>query len=146
MARLKRLEGVVQTLGKNVDDEDDVGEPEPKTASPKVVEQEQGTRNEKEKVDENGCGLRHNGTGIFGLHSVKDDSDRVTTEFGRLKVDGGRSRYVSNKFWVSLSEEVRLTKKPTTAISDSFLMAFISPEGVFMFLLGASPSLFFLPA
>ena len=35
-----------------------------------------------------------------------DGTAGVTKEFGRLVVEEGRSRYVSNKFWSSLSEEV----------------------------------------
>jgi len=32
----------------------------------------------------------------------------VDKEFGRLVIDEGRSRYVSNQFWVSLSDEVSI--------------------------------------
>ena len=35
-----------------------------------------------------------------------DGTDGVVKKLGRLVVDEGRSRYVSNKFWMSLSEEV----------------------------------------
>ena len=38
------------------------------------------------------------------IHS--DGTAGVAKEFGRLVVEDGRSRYVSNKFWSSLSEEV----------------------------------------
>lgn len=54
---------------------------------------------------------------IVGAHDVhpacppetrkgEKGSDGMVKEFGRLVVDEGRSRYVSNKFWNSLSEEV----------------------------------------
>ena len=32
--------------------------------------------------------------------------DKIVKEFGRLVVEEGRSRYVSNKFWTSLGDEV----------------------------------------
>lgn len=39
-------------------------------------------------------------------NKVEDNADGMVTKFGRLVVDEGRSRYVSNKFWMSLSEEI----------------------------------------
>lgn len=45
--------------------------------------------------------------GLFnGPEPRRTSVDGVTKEFGRLVVDEGRSRYVSNKFWNSLGEEV----------------------------------------
>lgn len=34
-------------------------------------------------------------------------TDKLARDFGRLVVEEGRSRYVANKFWTALSEEVR---------------------------------------
>lgn len=47
--------------------------------------------------------------GMVGQHEPKranTEPSSLVKEFGRLKVENGKSRYVSNKFWNSLSEEV----------------------------------------
>lgn len=36
----------------------------------------------------------------------RDPSEKLAKDFGRLVIEEGRSRYVSNKFWTALSEEV----------------------------------------
>lgn len=50
-------------------------------------------------------------TSRFLIHLKQNDDDQGTAklvkDFGRLVVAEGRSRYVSNRFWTSLSEEVR---------------------------------------
>ena len=49
-------------------------------------------------------------TGQFLEYLNQNDDGKATAklvkDFGRLVVEEGRSRYVSNKFWTSLSEEV----------------------------------------
>ena len=51
-------------------------------------------------------------TSQFFNHLNQKDDDKgaakLVKDFGRLVVEEGRSRYVSNKFWTSLSEEVRI--------------------------------------
>lgn len=54
---------------------------------------------EEKKVPKN-CGM------FNGPEPRKKSVDGVSKEFGNLVVDEGRSRYVSNKFWNSLGEEV----------------------------------------
>ena len=100
LARLRRLEGVVQNLGKGLDEDGDTVEVD--------TELEPAKSQQAEGVERKECGPRHDGTGIFGLHSSNgiEEPAQMVKEFGHLKVEGGRSRYVSNKFWVSLSEEV----------------------------------------
>ena len=103
LARLRRLEGVVQSLGKGLDEE-----PGSIEVGSEVVESPHKVRAE-EDGNWKPCPSSEDG-GIFGLHTAKRDntqSENMVKEFGRLTVEGGRSRYVSNKFWVSLSEEVR---------------------------------------
>ena len=100
LARLRRLEGVVQNLGKGLDEDGDILEVEAEVETTKL--QEVDGENRK------GYAQQHDADGIFRLHSAsynKKESQMIK-EFGRLKVEGGRSRYVSNTFWVSLSEEV----------------------------------------
>lgn len=95
LLRLKALEGVVQDLRTGLEEGDIEAEPE--NGAPRPTNTDHVGRSE--------CNI-----GMFGIHNPSngaDESDKMVKEFGRLKVQGGRSRYVSNKFWVSLSEEVR---------------------------------------
>ena len=87
----------MQNLGKGIDDEGEVVEiaqPPEEPVKPTVKE---------EKPDKmlKSCGFI---VSPPSLHDAKQDG--MIKEFGRLVVDEGRSRYVSNKFWNSLSEEV----------------------------------------
>lgn len=102
LARLRRLEGVVQSLGKGIDEDGET-----------IVE----TQEKKPEITEKlpvGQQPAVNGTkpakyAPNGIHEPdKDDADTngMVKEFGRLVVEHGKSRYVSNKFWASLSEEV----------------------------------------
>lgn len=96
----------MQSLGKGL--EDDGGSIEAGTEVEPFFKPPGG----EDDVNMNSCSPRH-GEGIFGLHTANREtqqSEKMIKEFGRLTVDGGRSRYVSNKFWVSLSEEVRLIR------------------------------------
>ncbi|KAL9598404.1 MAG: hypothetical protein Q9179_003932, partial [Wetmoreana sp. 5 TL-2023] len=102
LARLRRLEGVVQHLGKNLDEEgekidDDVRD---KAITTDGVGNGDTKAPTEEKKIPNSCGL------FNGPEPRKKSVDGVGKEFGHLVVDEGRSRYVSNKFWNSLSEEI----------------------------------------
>lgn len=106
LARLRRLEGVVQHLGKNLDEEGEKSEEAPKD-EPMSVPTQDGAESAAKCVEEEvkipkACGM------FNGPEPRKKSLDGVSTEFGRLVVDEGRSRYVSNKFWNSMSEEVSL--------------------------------------
>lgn len=102
LARLRRLEGVVQHLGKNLDEDtetvDDAVKEEPLTTEP--GEETDTKPGEHEKKIPKACGM------FNGPQPQKKSVDGMTKEFGRLVVEEGRSRYVSNKFWNSMSEEV----------------------------------------
>lgn len=99
LARLRRLEGVVQSLGKDVDGEGGVEEKntdvkKEKPTSDSVMDGgEHGVRK-----DDRGKGCPKRGSGTKTLEK----------DFGRLVMEEGRSRYVSNSFWASLSDEVRV--------------------------------------
>ena len=90
LARLRRLEGVVQKLGKDVDEDGEVVESQhakiPSTSPPESPEQ--------------------NGVWARQQSSDSNETDRMVKDFGRLSVDGGRSRYTNNKLWASMSAEV----------------------------------------
>lgn len=90
LTRLRRLEGMVHKLGKDVDDDGEVIDSEhikvPSASPP-------------ESPEKNGDWLRQH---------VPDSNETqcMFKDFGRLSVDGGRSRYTSNKLWASMSAEV----------------------------------------
>lgn len=94
MARLKRLEGVVQSLNNVTPSEGEV-----ETSGPTVQDDPNKSLNTLENLENGGC---------LGRKIMNKDSPPpgLVKEFGRLSVEGGRSAYVSNRFWVSLSEEV----------------------------------------
>ena len=103
LARLRRLEGVVQSLGKGL--EEDGGSIE---AGGTEIEPFKPPELGEDDANSKSCPRSHE-DGIFGLHTANRETqepEKMFKEFGRLTVEGGRSRYVSNKFWVSLSEEV----------------------------------------
>lgn len=98
----------MQSLGKGIDEEAEIAnEPPPPPEAPKV---------KFEPLQPNGpqeVGLKDitllKSCGLVGKHEpnrAQGEITGLTKEFGRLKVENGKSRYVSNKFWNSLSEEV----------------------------------------
>ncbi|KAL9104508.1 MAG: hypothetical protein Q9163_000539 [Psora crenata] len=104
LARLRRLEGVVQSLGKGIDDGGDV-----------LLDAQPGLDSDKPTTENGHSQSKPNleNAGLVGAFEPKngrgcDDAktNGMVKEFGRLVVEEGRSRYVSNKFWTSLSEEV----------------------------------------
>ncbi|KAI4124847.1 MAG: hypothetical protein LQ338_004601 [Usnochroma carphineum] len=111
LARLRRLEGVVQHLGKNLDEETEKAEDgikeEPMNTDP--GEESDTKPHEYKKKIPRSCGM------FNGPEPRKKDVDGVTKEFGRLVVDEGRSRYVSNKFWNTMGEEVSILRTLTVA-------------------------------
>ena len=93
---------MVQSLGKGVDDEGEtIVEPAPVKQEPAqpVLAKQNGTEESKPKGNCPGA----------TMHEPKKEdaaTKSMVKEFGRLVVEDGRSRYVSNKFWTSLSDEV----------------------------------------
>ena len=105
LARLRRLEGVVQSLGKGIDDETETtNEPVevPKAEFEPLHPNGPETFAMKDVKRAKNCGL----VGQYEPNRVHGEIGSLNKEFGRLKVENGKSRYVSNKFWNSLSEEV----------------------------------------
>ena len=89
MDRLKRLEGVVQSLNAQVEEH----------------EQEAAERERQESsTGEQSCprAQQENRMVVVEDNSVQG----LETRFGRLVVDQGRSRYINNSFWASLNNEV----------------------------------------
>lgn len=94
MARLKRLEGVVQSLNNMPPSEGEV-----ELSGSVMQDNPNKSLNTLENVENGSC---------LGRKTLNKNSPPpgLVKEFGRLSVEGGRSAYVSNRFWVSLSEEV----------------------------------------
>lgn len=92
----------MQHLGKNLDEETeksgDVVKEEPMSTEP-GEETDIKPHKDKKKIPKD-CGM------FNGPQPRKKSVDGMTKEFGQLVVEEGRSRYVSNKFWNSMSEEV----------------------------------------
>ncbi len=89
LARLRRLEGVVHSLGAQVDDNGLV--------SPSIT----GSADIRART----FGETHSGDSPT---SDRSDSKRQSIDrtLGRLVISDDRSRYVSNTFWTSMSDEV----------------------------------------
>ncbi|KAI9730697.1 MAG: hypothetical protein M1834_005666 [Cirrosporium novae-zelandiae] len=106
LARLRRLEGVVQSLGAQVEEENDPlnngNKTTSRSGSQDVNSSESNTNPERARDGQqiSKCIQRFDPTYI--------DTEQVGEEFGRLVVESetGRSRYVSNQFWASLSDQV----------------------------------------
>lgn len=102
LARVRRLEGVVQSLGKGIDENGEIIiEPQEmkheKAGKPQVAQGAMGDAKPVKKCP---------GPGMHEPKKDDKDTNNLVKEFGRLVVEDGKSRYVSNKFWTSLSEEV----------------------------------------
>ena len=111
LARLRRLEGVVQSLGKDVDGESGVDQKRSEVKEAQVLNSATNggaSENEKRyKVAGGGCRSKNGAT--TGLEP----------DFGRLVIEEGRSRYVSNSFWASLSDEVCVIDSIRVSVTES---------------------------
>ena len=94
----------MQNLGNGIEESEEhmLGTPIPPDSDKPTTSEEQ--RDPKPAIG-NACPV-----GAFGPTKEKTcgvtKTDGMIEEFGRLVVEEGRSRYVSNKFWTSLGEEV----------------------------------------
>lgn len=106
MERLRRLEGVVQSLGVTVQDEDQSPDGD-KTDGGENGVFVNGLEMEEHEI----CMKMREVSELNRKKCEKMDEDKgvkaVESRFGRLVVDEGRSRYINPSFWASLSDEVR---------------------------------------
>ncbi|KAK2768390.1 hypothetical protein FQN54_000245 [Arachnomyces sp. PD_36] len=116
LTRLRRLEGVVQALGAHVDDDGVVvgggrGDASPVSAarsaptagaSPLIATDSGSADRDEEMVQAKGAMC----SDFADADPRKIRARKIDQEFGRLVVDDGRSRYVSNRFWASLGDEI----------------------------------------
>ncbi|PSN65272.1 hypothetical protein BS50DRAFT_575317 [Corynespora cassiicola Philippines] len=105
MERLRRLEGVVQTLNAQVEEHELEAAEREKTSS--------GSR-QGSVADCPYNGDRSNSPSVIADNSVEG----LESRFGRLVVDQGRSRYINNSFWASLNNEVEDLKSILIEPSD----------------------------
>ncbi len=82
LARLKKLEGVVTSLGAQVD--------------------ENGTLHTAHKTD----GQTHHASDSPENQAGEGHRNSIDRHLGRLVINEDRSRYVSNQFWASMGDEV----------------------------------------
>lgn len=112
MERLKRLEGVVQTLNAQVEEE-------------QQAHSDEGQRS-RQGSHANGEDKCSRGMGSPTV-AVDDTVDGLESRFGRLVVDEGRSRYINNSFWASLNNEVEDLKSILVNASDDEDESYPSP-------------------
>lgn len=87
MDRLRRLEGVVQSLNAQVE------------------EHEQENAERERQASQGECPSNSEAKRSPSV-AVDNSVDGLENRFGRLVVDQGRSRYINNSFWASLNNEV----------------------------------------
>ncbi|KAF3035544.1 hypothetical protein E8E12_003141 [Didymella heteroderae] len=106
LERLRRLEGVVQTLNAQVEEHEQ-----------EAAERERDNNSRQGSVSENcfaGNGSVRNSPSVVVDNSVEG----LESRFGRLVVEKGRSRYINNSFWASLNNEVEDLKSVLIEPSD----------------------------
>lgn len=97
LSRLKRLEGVIEHLS-----EKNVGAPN----APSPPQQAQPQQDEPARADPPHSADNEN-CPFVNLDPRNPPKKRnLEHEFGRLVIEEGRSRYVSNRLWASLGDEV----------------------------------------
>ena len=97
LSRLRKLEGVVQSLGVHTDDGSI-------STSPKSQDHTDDARS----LDGYQLGQRQSPTDGNGkpIPNYRQRGSSIDRSFGRLVLDEGKSRFISNSFWANLSEEV----------------------------------------
>lgn len=108
LARLRRLEGVVQKLGKDADGENISPRRKSSQSSSGKADSQSPTQTMLDHGQASPCTTRATYEDMEGhLHTL--NTFKLEKEMGQLVVGEGRSRYVSNGFWSGLTEEVRQT-------------------------------------
>ena len=98
LARLRRLEGVVQSLGAQVDDEGTV-------TQNGVVQSPRAMATIADQLHRSDSGRNSPGSDASGEAGFAHRGS-MDKQIGRLVINDGRSRYVSNAFWASMGDEV----------------------------------------
>lgn len=113
LKRLKRLEGVVQDLSGQVEQEHSMTSTASSVRSTWDKDSEAGRKTGNNVrvvgVDEGNGTTRTWLKRLHGMGEGPPRPDLIEKEFGRLVIDEGKSRYISLSFWSSLNGEVRST-------------------------------------
>lgn len=124
MDRLRKLEGVVQSLGVQVE-EDVMG-----SGVSRLRPHQQGSQSRKsseaQKQDE--LSTREEVGNCFKAQTSEADLEDNAARFGRLVVEEGRSRYINNSYWASLNNEVEDLKAMLHESSDEEEEDYPSPS------------------
>ncbi|EEH11074.1 fungal specific transcription factor domain-containing protein [Histoplasma capsulatum G186AR] len=106
LTRLRRVEGVLKSLGAEVNDDSQLN------LHPDLPSQRDETKTSKPFT-------HHVDTDFVKHPDPRDLAQReVEQEFGKLVIGDGRSRYLSNRFWSSLGDEVEELRDILGATSD----------------------------
>lgn len=120
--RLKKLEGVVRSLGSQAGVAPEGESPEKQegqspAAAKDGAEQEKGKELTQEERIQNACReLRELRQAQYEKEGKKSPSTGLENRFGRLVVEEGRSRYINPSFWANLSTEVTADVVPRIRI------------------------------
>ncbi|KAI9931814.1 hypothetical protein ASPWEDRAFT_150702 [Aspergillus wentii DTO 134E9] len=119
LSRLRRLEGVIEQISGNRSEGSQ--NPQPQTPQP------QATPSPVERNDDAGSHEQPQPKDVCPFMLENDPKDikpqNIAHEFGRLVIDEGRSRYVSNRFWASLGDEIEELQDildPTSSEDDDY--------------------------
>ena len=113
LSRLRRLEGVIERIRDKKGDGSSSPE-QPRVAGSPVESRNLGQAQQQDAAG-NACEMQKGEEepsekvcpALFdSLDPKKVSSRNVENEFGRLVIEEGRSRYVSNRFWASLGDEI----------------------------------------
>jgi len=116
---LRKLEGVVLSLGSQVsDDTEDGSKSSPKKATEGTTNTVQETSNDQVPDQDEIARVKKELREMIRKKREQAEKNGETTglenRFGRLVVEEGRSRYINASFWANLSDEVGEIQKQTT--------------------------------
>lgn len=113
LSRLRRLEGVIEHIrekkrdGSSSPEQSRVAESPVESRNLEQPQQQDAAGNVFEAQKEEKGSNESICSSVFdSLDPKKVNSRNVENEFGRLVIEEGRSRYVSNRFWASLGDEI----------------------------------------
>ncbi|MCJ1476379.1 hypothetical protein MMC13_005045 [Lambiella insularis] len=103
LARLRRLEGVVQSLGKGADGEDLSPDHEDSTGNRSM---EKSPSTEEFRPNDTMPPALGRPPSCSNRMKISDASTDFEMDLGKLYITAGKSRYISNNFWANLTSEI----------------------------------------
>jgi hypothetical protein len=118
LSRLRRLEGVIEHLsGKKpgaVEPLSSVSSPSQQETGPASPQEGRQTTPQTQSVQAGKCPF------VLDSDPQAAKPRNLEHEFGRLVIDEGRSRYVSNRLWASLGDEVSILPESAIVCANAF--------------------------